>query len=176
MQVPNSEFYPSQDDQQSIRNDLNFHIVEALVKHIPFLQQYAAAVPLYIEHDHVEEMSHRHPYHIIDLLDKNESVNNDMIDISQEIHMFIPTIHHPEGRDVIERLVFGGDVLTNERAYGSELDVLNATRESERLLGLMISAESKPFNISSRIQFPLLMAHMISYPLPHFLAVYHCTR
>ena len=63
---------------------------------------------------------------VLDLMDKNESKAADMIDIVQFIHNFVPSI---DGQShVIERVTFGGDLLTNERAYQAQLDLMNGNQ------------------------------------------------
>ena len=52
-----------------------------------------------------------------------------MIEILDTIHHCIPCQINasPTNNNVLERSVFGGDVLTNERAYQAQLDMINGT-------------------------------------------------
>ncbi|XP_060564155.1 uncharacterized protein LOC132723447 [Ruditapes philippinarum] len=91
-----------------------------------------------IEHPHIDNYKQRSEYFLIDLYDKNESKNEDMIDILSDLHKrCIPSIECADEKNVIERKVFGGDVLTNERAYQAQLDMINGESESDKLLGFI---------------------------------------
>ena len=69
----------------------------------------------------MEEMKKKGNYELIDRHNKNESKSEDMIDLLSDIHkLFIPAAKHSS--QVISRMIFGGDVLTNERAYQAQLD------------------------------------------------------
>ncbi len=141
LEVPNSDFVPSLDDNRSLRDSFVFHVLEVLVREIPFLKQYAKLVPEYIDHPYVSEMSQKSDYCILDLLDKNESKSDDIIEILEYIHKFIAQAPTSESRTVLERLVFGGDVLTNERSYQGQLDLANGTSETERKMGVLLRPE-----------------------------------
>jgi hypothetical protein len=61
-----------------------------------------------------------------------------MIDISAVIHEYIASLDvTADGKNVLERMVFGGDVLTNERAYGAQMDMINGITETDHVLGLL---------------------------------------
>lgn len=80
------------------------------------LKKYASCLPKFIKHSHIQESFQKSDYAIIDILDKSENKSKDMISILQYIHeTFIP---HTEGDNpvVLYRRVFGGDMLSNERA------------------------------------------------------------
>ena len=102
-----------------------------------FLQHLKEDVPKFIEHDHVEEMSKKSEHLMFDLHDKNESKGDDMIDILRSVHAYVPHIKLAGVPNALERLTFGGDVLTNERAYETQLDLMNSTNEMDRLLGII---------------------------------------
>ena len=42
----------------------------------------------------------------------------------------------------LARLNFGGNVLTNKRAYGAQSDIMNYTNEMDRLLGIIHRPEA----------------------------------
>ena len=141
MTVQNSEFIPSIEDNNTLRENLIFHTMEVLVQNFTFLKEFKKAVPQYINHDYVDEMSKKTTYNVLELLDKNESKSDDMIDILQTIHKYVPTIQGDDGKNVIEHIIFGGDVLTNERAYQSQLDMANAECESDAMHGVIHQPE-----------------------------------
>ena len=135
--VPNNEFLPSLEDNRSLIDSFRFHVMESLAKFVPFFQHLKEDIPKFIEHEHVEEMSKKSEHLIFDLLDKNESKGDDMIDILRSVHAYVPHIKLAGVKNALERLTFGGDVLTNERAYGAQLDLMNSTNEMDRLLGII---------------------------------------
>ena len=134
--VQNVEFVPSVEDDAALKHNFQTHILRVLTENLDFLQQFQEIIPRFIEHPHMEEMKKKGNYELIDLYDKNESKGEDMIDILSEIHnQFIPTTDDSD--EVISRLAFGGDVLTNERAYQAQLDMANGDTEEEKLLGII---------------------------------------
>ena len=73
LNVDNCEFLPSVEDSSSLQQSFIFHIMETLVKFIPFLQGMSKAVPEYIPHQHVREMSKKSPCYLMDVLNKSEN-------------------------------------------------------------------------------------------------------
>ena len=97
-------------------------------------------------------MAEKHLYQIIDLLDKNEGKNDDMLDIAEEIHKFVPKMNvgpeYDDGKNILQRIVFGGDVLTNKQAYTAQKLLANATNEHERHLGMIHRPEGLHMNMN----------------------------
>lgn len=58
-----------------------------------------------------------------------------MISILEHIHMNY--IAHTSDERVIQKKVFGGDVLTNERAYSAQLAMMNGRSEFDQLAGVI---------------------------------------
>ena len=137
MHVMNSEFLPSLDDNRALIENFKFHVMEAMVKYVPCMQHMKEAVPKFISHPNINEMSLKSQHLILDLLDKNENKSDDMIDIMRKVHTYIPHLPMAGTINTLERMVFGGDVLTNERAYEAQLALMNGTNEMERLLGVI---------------------------------------
>ena len=71
--MPNSEFLPSLEDNASLIDSFRFHVMESLVKFVPFLQHLTDDIPKFIKHEHVEELSKKLEHLILALHDKNES-------------------------------------------------------------------------------------------------------
>ena len=134
LSVSNDNFLPDTDAIQSLRQSFIFHVMETIVKYVPGLQK--IAIPKYIPHPHLTEMSRKCPYDVLDLLDKSENKMEDMIDILNSIHKLVPTLPSDK-QNVVERIVFGGDQLTNERAYAAQISMVNVQNEAERLQGVI---------------------------------------
>lgn len=65
-----------------------------------------------------------------------------MIDILNHIHEeYVPFVAETLGENVIERMVFGGDLLTNERAYYAQLNMANGINSASRLMGILYRTE-----------------------------------
>ena len=142
----NAIFLPTPEDSSTLLMNFKFHVMEILVNRLHFLQPLKPAVPPFIEHPYVKEMSTKSEYMVLDLMDKNESKAADIIDIVQFIHNFVPSI---DGQShVIECVTFSGDLLTNERAYQVQLDLMNGTSENERLLGIIHRTEGLHLNMN----------------------------
>lgn len=62
-----------------------------------------------------------------------------MIHILQRIHNLVVPHCVVDSKEICEPVVFGGDVLTNERAFGAQLAMFNNKSEFENLLGVISS-------------------------------------
>lgn len=134
--VENMKFLPSLTDCMVLEQNFSFHIMRVLVKYLPCFKKYEAFIPKYIDHPHMQVMSQKSSYAILDILDKSENKSEDMISILEHIHHnFIPHTHddHP---NVLRKKVFGGDVLTNERAYAAQLAMMNGATDFEKISGV----------------------------------------
>jgi hypothetical protein len=111
-----SEFVPTKVECDSLENDMIYHIIKTATRDIPALKDLKKCLPSYIKHAYLEESSQKSKYVILDLLEKSENKSEDMISILEHVHENY--ISHTEGENlqVIKKKVFGGDVLTNERA------------------------------------------------------------
>ncbi len=74
---------------------------------------------------------------------KNENTSSDMIAIMEAIHQYVPCRVDPSvvvdgvpRADVLEQCLFGGDLLTCERARGAKRHRQDAGTMVERLAGL----------------------------------------
>ena len=139
--VNNSEFLPDISDNNSLRDHFIFHVMEVLVQHFPFLNKLHNVMPQCIPHPYMDEMNQKSQYNVIELLEKNESKSDDMIDILQAVHQYIPKVDTAYGANILERIVFGGDVLTNERAYQGQLDMSNSENEADCMHGVIHQPE-----------------------------------
>lgn len=114
-----------------------YHIIKILCKHVKCLKQFQASIPDCIQHPYMDEMCKKSEYRIIDLLDKSENKSEDMISILQHIHKHCVAHSEENPTKVIEKIVFGGDVLTNERVYSAQLAMMNAECDFNGLAGVM---------------------------------------
>lgn len=137
LKIPNSVFIPNLEDCASLEQDMVYHIVRILCDHIHCLKQFRACIPDCIEHRYMNELSKESEFRVIDLLDKSENKSEDMISILQSVHKYCVAHSDEVPPTVIERVVFGGDVLTNERAYSAQLAMHNAESDFFGLAGVI---------------------------------------
>ena len=137
LSMPTSAFVPSKAECESLENDMIYHIIKTATRYIPALKEFQNCVQPYIEHPYLEKSCERSNFLILDLLDKSENKSEDMISILEHVHENY--ISHTQGEDphVIKKKVFGGDVLTNERAYSAQLAMLNSANGFEQLKGVI---------------------------------------
>ncbi|KAK3103394.1 hypothetical protein FSP39_018914 [Pinctada imbricata] len=135
--VNNGIFIPNLDECHLLEENFVFHIMKILVKHVGCLKKYEPYLPRHITHPYLEQMSKKSDFAVLDLLDKNENKSEDMISILEHIHKEYIPMTMDESRKVIKKKVFGGDVLTNERAYSAQLAMLNGSSDSDRLTGVI---------------------------------------
>ena len=146
--IENKTFFQTREEAASFKEDLNHHIALTLVMHVPILQDLKNCVPQYLPHEYMEHTRKKSDWHVIDLMDLNE--NTEMIEILDRIQdRFVPHIL----KDVphaLQKIVFGGDALTNERAYSAQLNMANDSSTGyERLHGIVHRPEGlhRMFNL-----------------------------
>ncbi|XP_064609239.1 uncharacterized protein LOC135473320 [Liolophura sinensis] len=106
------------------------------------LKQFWDFVPKCIPHPHVTEMAKKTDNVLLDILEKNENINTDMIDILNHIYeQYVPVVPEALGENVTERMVFEGDQLTNERAHSAQLNMANGINSSSMLMGILHRTE-----------------------------------
>lgn len=91
------------------------------------------------------------------MLDKSENISEDMISILEHILMNYIAHTSDNNQKVIIRKVFGGDVLTNERAYSAQLAMLNGRSEFDQLAGVI----HRPEGLHRMINLCLVIAKKI---------------
>ena len=135
--VPNADFLPTPDDLYQLESNFTFHIIKTMVKYLEFLQPYTPSVPSCIPHPYMEETSQKSKFLNCELIEKSENDSEGIIHIIQQIHKnYIP---HTSGDNpkVLRQIVFGGDVLTNERAYTAQTSMRNSDCDYDALAGII---------------------------------------
>ncbi|XP_065925165.1 uncharacterized protein [Magallana gigas] len=137
LSLPNHSFLPNAQDINILERNMNHHILKVITRHVKCLKSFAHCVPKHIDHPFMEETSKKSTHFILDLLDKNENLHDDIISILEHIHQKYIAHTLGEKAEVLERKVFGGDVLTNERAYTAQLAMQNCETDYYKLGGLI---------------------------------------
>lgn len=134
MAVPNHAFIPSVPDCDALERNMIFHILRVATKYVECLKPYEACLPKHIDNPHIEKTSKKAKFFIVDLLDKSENKTDEMISILEHIHENYIAHTEDDPPTVIEKKVFGVDVLTNERA---QLAMMNGQSDFFRLAGVI---------------------------------------
>ena len=101
-----------------------------------------------------------------DILDESENSNEGMIVINKKIHEdFVPRDY--DG-GVANRIVFGGDVLTNERAFTAQQHVINGHTSFSRSAGIIHRPEGlhRQMNVVL-VQYFLFIYFFLRIPISH---------
>lgn len=87
----NSTFVPKFNDCNTLDMNFIFHIMHILLNYIRCLKKYKNCFPKFISHLHLEELSRKSDFAILDLVDKSENNAENMISILENIHTnYIP--------------------------------------------------------------------------------------
>ncbi|XP_062597660.1 uncharacterized protein LOC134259070 [Saccostrea cucullata] len=132
-----SSWLPSNEEILRYRHDLQIHVAKILVKNFAALKHLDKVLPKYIPHEYVEITKQKTVFYNSDLIDASENSTEGMIHILQKVHDLVVPHCVVDSKEVCEPVVFGGDVLTNERAYGAQMAMFNNKSEFKNLLGVI---------------------------------------
>lgn len=82
-----------------------------------------------------------------------------MIHILQKIHNLLVPHCVVGSKEICEPVVFGGDVLTNKRAFGAQLAMFNNKSEFENLLGVIY----RPEGLHTQMNFLLVTLFLLEF-------------
>ena len=112
-------------------------------------------MPKYIEHPYMEKAAMRSTIVNADLIDASENSSEGLIRIMNKIHQdFVP---RDRVGNCAKKIVFGGDVLTNERAYSAQLNVMNGRTSFTRTAGVI----HRPEGLHRQMNFTLVQFLLI---------------
>lgn len=92
-------------------------MMKIIVKYVVCFKKYVLYLLEVIDYFYRVEMFRKFDFVVLDLLDKSENKSEDMIFILEYIYMNYIAYILDENLKVIQKKVFGGDVLINERVY-----------------------------------------------------------
>ncbi|KAK3716250.1 hypothetical protein QZH41_018051 [Actinostola sp. cb2023] len=135
--VPNSTFVPSLEEQADITNDFVILIARVFVVHLKAFEIFDVVVPKHIKHKYSENMKEKSKKVNLGIIFKDENLGEDMIDIVRELHKtWVPSL----GEDgPFDKVPIIGDQKTVERGVESQFSVSNAYTRERRLEGLFFS-------------------------------------
>ena len=138
LKLHTSSWLPSTDEINTFVENTKFHVLKALTTYIDFLKPLKACLPSYIVHEFIEKTKKKSTFLNCDLVDESENSSQGMIAILQKVNKLVfPTIEQDKTQSVASKIVFGGDVLTNERAFSAQEAMQNGNSEYDMLGGLI---------------------------------------
>lgn len=131
--ISGCEFLPSKEEINDFQKNVQYHVAKILTDFIDELKPLKRLLPKYIWHPHLEKTSQKSVFINCDLIDESENSSDGMIRIMQRVH----SLAVPYAEENIEKVVLGGDVLTNERAMSAQQAMRNNESSYEKLLGVI---------------------------------------
>lgn len=128
-----ADWIPSNIVIENLESDFQHHISKILLKYIDFIKINIPNYPDYLKHYYTHLTEKKSSILNCDLIEESENSSQGMIKILQMVHQLaVPHIDE----QVVEKIVFGGDALTNERAFSAQEAMQNNNSEFENLLGI----------------------------------------
>jgi hypothetical protein len=151
LEIPSNQWIPSQTQMDAVQQNFVFHISHVLLKYINGLQPVKAAYPEHILHPFTELTQEKSVILNCDLIDSSENSSEGMITILKKVHELAVPFAHDK---ILQRVVFGGDVLTNERAFSAQQAMQNNKKDFDCLFGVIHRPEGlhRQFNFLLVIQ------------------------
>lgn len=150
LDIPTHNWIPSGTQISQIKQNCIFHVSKVLLKYVKCLET-VISYPDYIPHRFMHLTKKKSLFMNSDLIDASENSSQGMITIMQKVHeLAVPC--SSTGK-VLEKVVFGGDVLTNERAFSAQEAMQNNATGFDTLQGIIHRPEGlhREFNFLSVI-------------------------
>ena len=137
LSLPKVSWIPDKCQQKSMTENVKHHICHILVKYVDFLKPFESVIPQYVTHKFIELTKAKSLFLNCELIEASENSASGMISIMQRIHELSVPHARLTDKKVYERVVFGGDVLTNERAFSAQQNMQLNRSDVDRLVGLI---------------------------------------
>lgn len=148
-------FFPSKVEILDFQRNIQFHVARILSNFIGELKSFEKLLPNYIPHPQIEKTSQKSVFINCDLIDESENSSDGMIRIMQRVHsLAVPFID-----GTVEKVVLGGDVLTNERAMSAQQAMRNNESSYEKLLGVI----HRPEGLHRQMNFLMVSWVVVGY-------------
>lgn len=134
--LPTSAWLPSSDELHTLIENMKFHIMKVLINYVDFLKPLQKCVPVCITHDFMDKTKQKSVILNCDLVEASENSSEGMITILQNVNKLVFQAVEKDQK-ITDRVVFGGDVLTNERAFAAQEAMQNARSDYDMLGGLV---------------------------------------
>ena len=127
-EIPTDSFLPQSIDIQAVKSNLVILVSRILTEYIPGFAFLANVVPKHILHKYSQKMAKKSKVVVLDILMKNETKHEDMLDIMKVIQDYLGDSYPQE-----HRVASGGDHLTYERQLGAKKHKMDENTNKERL-------------------------------------------
>lgn len=105
----------------------------------------------------MEQMKQKTLFLNCDLIDASENSSQGMIEILQKVHnIAVPHSRNEKQKDVLEKVVFGGDVLIIERAFSAQ-EAMQNTADFDGLGGII----HRPEGLHRLMNFTLVSCNTV---------------
>lgn len=157
--LPCATWIPTIASFHSLLESFAFHIAHILLKYVSYLSQVKEQFPKHLQHMHMEQMKQKTLFLNCDLIDASENSSQGMIEILQKVHnIAVPHLRNEKQKDVLEKVVFGGDVLTNERAFSAQEAMQNTADKFDGLGGII----HRPEGLHRLMNFTLVSCNIVA--------------
>uniref|UniRef100_A0A1X7UBH7 DUF6589 domain-containing protein n=1 Tax=Amphimedon queenslandica TaxID=400682 RepID=A0A1X7UBH7_AMPQE len=146
-QLPINSLFPSRADDQTLEYNFAVHISRVLVEELAYFSNtFDQVVTRHIGHPYSKEMAQKSDIVPLGIMNKNENMTEEMIEILEEVHKYVPTrqktvADDKSGRivsgDLCHTLLIGGDQLTRKRIKSARDMRRNGKTPHSQLTGLM---------------------------------------
>ncbi|XP_053388276.1 uncharacterized protein LOC128551443, partial [Mercenaria mercenaria] len=134
LDISTHQWIPSKQHMDSVTGNFIFHISHTRLKYVKCLEPVKESYQSYIPHKCIDITKEKSVVLNCDLIDASENSSQGMIEILQKVHEL--TVPHTQDT-VIQKVVFGGDVLTNERAFSAQEAMQNNKSPYASLCGII---------------------------------------
>ena len=126
--IPNDSFLPQSTDIQAVKTNLVILVSRILTEYIPTFTFLTNVVPKHILHQYSNKMAEKSEVVVLDVLMKNETKHEDMLDIMRAMQDYLGE-SYPQER----RVASGGDHLTCERQRAAKKHHMDENTKKDRL-------------------------------------------
>nr|XP_022328665.1 uncharacterized protein LOC111127726 isoform X1 [Crassostrea virginica]XP_022331633.1 uncharacterized protein LOC111129505 isoform X1 [Crassostrea virginica] len=168
LSLPKVSWIPDKCQQKSMTENVKHHICHILVKYVDFLKPFESVIPPYVTHKFIELTKAKSLFLNCELIEASENSASGMISIMQRIHELSVPHARLTDKKVYERVVFGGDVLTNERAFSAQQNMQLNRSDVDRLVGLIHRPEGLHREMNFLLMYFCVYEDVSSPVLPSF--------
>ncbi|XP_070581579.1 uncharacterized protein [Ptychodera flava] len=170
--VPLKQFLPSEEDQSTLIEEMALLVTWTWSKYIPSIADYGIHVDQTMHHENMESMKKKTEKVYLGVLDKNEQYGDDMIDIVEYLHAYVPG-HSVDTDEQPVKILSGGDYLTFERHKEAQSSKRDGRTPSSRVEGLIPKVED--FHVQAEWQ-KVIWLHLYSTASCRDIGTLHAAR
>jgi L1 cell adhesion molecule like protein len=128
-------FLPTVEDSKQLYANYATLLARLVVEKMPYFSIFKDCVVSHIPHRYTEEMQQKSSVVPLGIIPRNETKNEDMVEILKHLHRYVPTV--ASGDSELLQIGFAGDQLTAARARQAIDARVNSKGQFEALCGLV---------------------------------------